>query len=113
MPGSQVPSVDMVEVRLRGSSCDRRDSSVAPSQLESFVGVGGPGFSPAPMIRDSPAIGEDYRFQGIAFRPFLYSSATKVTHDKVDAQDESLNRDSQRSDMNVISLERNSYNFLE
>ncbi|KAG6911973.1 hypothetical protein DXG01_000221 [Tephrocybe rancida] len=63
MPGSDhnVP-VDHVEIRMRGSSQSRRDSSLVPSQVGSLAG--GPGFSPAPIKRASQIVDEeDYAFE--------------------------------------------------
>ncbi|KAF8078636.1 Rec8 like protein-domain-containing protein [Lyophyllum atratum] len=93
MPGSDTNlHVDHVEIRLRGSSRSRRDSSLVPSQMGSLAG--GPGFSPALVPRESQVLGEDYAFD-------------------VDMQEQPATLESQRSDMNLISLERNSFNFLE
>ncbi|KAL1741877.1 Rec8 like protein-domain-containing protein [Schizophyllum fasciatum] len=89
--GSDKISVDQVSVRLpgRNSSIGPRDGSIGGSLPGSAVG--GPGgsaiaFSPGP-------VGEDFRFE-------------------VDAVDNPA-IESQTADANLITLERNSYNFLE
>ncbi|TFK41172.1 Rec8 like protein-domain-containing protein [Crucibulum laeve] len=92
-PGSGDIHVDRVEVKLQGSSQSRRESSLAPSQIGS--GAGGFVFSPAVLGRGSQALGEDYIF---------------------DVGNNSFQEDiqeSQRSNLNHITLERNSFNFLE
>ncbi|RDB28700.1 hypothetical protein Hypma_015537 [Hypsizygus marmoreus] len=94
MPGSDEIRAEHVEIRLRGSSHSRRDSSLVPSQVGSFAG--GPGLSPAPIRHGSQVAGEDYAFE-VAM---------------LDA-DQSTTLESQRSDLNLVSLERNSFNFLE
>ncbi|GLB36139.1 putative N terminus of Rad21 / Rec8 like protein [Lyophyllum shimeji] len=93
MPGSDTNlHIDHVEIRMRGSSESRRGSSLVPSQVGSLAG--GPGFLPAPMKRVSQMLGEDYAFE-------------------VEMQDQSATLESQRSNMDLVGLERNSYNFLE
>ncbi|KAF7347844.1 RNA cytidine acetyltransferase [Mycena venus] len=88
--GSDRVSVDRADIRMRGSSLSRRDSSLVPSQSGSVLD--GLEFSPG-FAKSSQALGEDYAFD-------------------VDNQPQSA-VDSQRSDMNLITLERNSFNFLE
>lgn len=64
--GSNDIHADAIDVRLRGSSQSQRDSPVVPSRVGSLNG--GSGFSPAPIgLRNSQAIGEDYRFEGADF----------------------------------------------
>ncbi|KAJ6519804.1 hypothetical protein C8R45DRAFT_36285 [Mycena sanguinolenta] len=90
--GSDRVSVDPADIRLRGSSLSRRESSLVPSQSGSALSAleFSPGFG-----KKSQALGEDYEFD-------------------VDAQPPKQSAmDSQRSDMNLITLERNSFNFLE
>jgi len=89
--GSDRISVDRADIRMRGSSLTRRDSSLAPSQSGSALD--GLEFSPG-FAKSSQALGEDYAFD-------------------VDNQPNQSALDSQRSDMNLITLERNSFNFLE
>lgn len=67
MPGSDHIHIDHVDVRIRGSSLGRRDSSLVPSQLESLVG--GSGFSPAPIRKDFQTLGDDYAFEGKTLYP--------------------------------------------
>lgn len=68
MPGSDANVlVDHVEIRMRGSSQSRRDSSLVPSQAGSLAG---PSFSPAPAKRGSLILGEDYAFEGMGFGTF-------------------------------------------
>ncbi|KAJ7293565.1 hypothetical protein C8J57DRAFT_1269366 [Mycena rebaudengoi] len=86
--GSDQISVDRAEVKMRGSSLSRRESSLVPSQAGS---VGGLDLS-SPFRKNSQGFGEDYAF---------------------DVENAANTLDSQRSDMNLITLERNSFNFLE
>ncbi|KAJ6604638.1 hypothetical protein DFH09DRAFT_316557 [Mycena vulgaris] len=89
--GSDRISVDRAEVRMRGSSLSGRESSLIPNQGGSAVDA--LEFSPG-LAKSSQAVGEDYAFD-------------------VDNMPNNSVLDSQRSDMNLITLERNSYNFLE
>ncbi|KAJ3883395.1 Rec8 like protein-domain-containing protein [Lentinula edodes] len=85
--GSDRVSIDRAEIRIRGSSFSRRESSLVPSQNGS---TGIRGISPGEIrIRGSQVIGED----------FTMNTNTQI--------------DSQKSDLNLITLERNSFNFLE
>ncbi|KAJ3750433.1 Rec8 like protein-domain-containing protein [Lentinula detonsa] len=85
--GSDRISIDRAEVRIRGSSFSRRESSLVPSQNGS---TGIRGISPGDIgIRGSQVVGED----------FTMNTNTQL--------------DSQKSDLNLITLERNSFNFLE
>ncbi|KAJ3863071.1 Rec8 like protein-domain-containing protein [Lentinula novae-zelandiae] len=85
--GSDRVSIDRAEIRIRGSSFSRRESSLVPSQNGS---TGIRGISPGDIgIRGSQVIGED----------FTMNTNTQI--------------DSQKSDLNLITLERNSFNFLE
>ncbi|KIK07004.1 hypothetical protein K443DRAFT_129571 [Laccaria amethystina LaAM-08-1] len=88
--GSQDIQVDHVEVRLRGSSQSRRESSLIPSQLGSILA--GPGLSPA--LGSQVFDGEDYGFN-------------------VDKAAQEETQETQKSDLNLVTLERNSFNFLE
>ncbi|KAJ7092714.1 Rec8 like protein-domain-containing protein [Mycena epipterygia] len=90
--GSDHISVDRAEVRMRGSPLSRRESSLIPSQRGSAV-LDVLEFSPG-FAKSSQAVGEDYEFD-------------------VDNMPNNSVFDSQRSDMNLITLERNSFNFLE
>ncbi|KAH0590754.1 hypothetical protein H2248_000879 [Termitomyces sp. 'cryptogamus'] len=83
--------LDHIEIRMRGSSQSRRDSSLVPSQVGSLTG--GPGFSPA-GVKKPQIFDDDYAFE-------------------VNMHDISAALESQKSDMNLVSLERNSFNFLE
>ncbi|KAJ7169912.1 Rec8 like protein-domain-containing protein [Mycena filopes] len=90
--GSDRISVDRADVTMRGSSLSRRESSLVPSQTGSALDA--LEFSPG-FAKSSQALGEDYAFD-----------------------DNQVNQsqgafESQRSDMNLITLERNSFNFLE
>ncbi|KAJ7783773.1 Rec8 like protein-domain-containing protein [Mycena maculata] len=86
-------SVDRAEVAIRGSSLSGRESSLVPSQSGSALNA--LEFSPG-FAKGSQAVGEDYAFD-VDNQPPNNSAAF----------------DSQRSDMNLITLERNSFNFLE
>ncbi|KAF8898747.1 hypothetical protein BD779DRAFT_1666537 [Infundibulicybe gibba] len=92
--GSDNMQVDQAEIKLRGSSQSRRESSLVGSQMGSILG--GVGLSPATVRADSQGLGEDYVFD-VDAAP-IGNSATL---------------ESQRSELHKITLERNSYNFLE
>jgi len=93
LPGSE-NFVEHVDVRLRSNSLSHRDSSIVPSQRGSIV-IGGIGFSPVLSGRGSQVIGElDFAFE-------------------VENVPEEPQQETQKSDLNLITLERNSYNFLE
>ncbi|KAJ7071043.1 Rec8 like protein-domain-containing protein [Mycena amicta] len=85
--GSDHVSIDRADVKMRGGSLSRRESSLVPSQAGSVDGL-------QISVKSSQMVGEDYAFE-------------------VENQMENTAQDSQRSDMNLITLERNSYNFLE
>ncbi|KAK7064240.1 RNA cytidine acetyltransferase [Favolaschia claudopus] len=89
--GSDRVSVDKADMRLRGSSLSHRHSSLVPSRSGSILD--GLEMSPG-FAKDIQLVGEDYKFD-------------------VDNQPNRSAVDSQRSDMNLITLERNSFNFLE
>ncbi|KAJ7038216.1 Rec8 like protein-domain-containing protein [Mycena alexandri] len=91
--GSDRISVDRADVRMRGSSLSRRESSLVPSQNGSALDA--LEFSPR-LAKSSQALGEDYAFD--------------VENQANQSQGAF---ESQRSDMNLITLERNSFNFLE
>ncbi|KAI0052884.1 hypothetical protein FA95DRAFT_1553180 [Auriscalpium vulgare] len=94
--GSDRVSIGHSEVRIRGSSLGRskRDSSLIPSQIGSTVG--GIGFSPGAFGKVGTQIeGENFEFDVPAEGP---------------SQAEA---DTQQSDLNLVTLERNSFNFLE
>ncbi|KAF9456189.1 Rec8 like protein-domain-containing protein [Collybia nuda] len=84
---------DRADMKLRESSLGRRDSSsLVPSQLESLVS--GQGFSPAPIRKFSQFLDEDYMLEANTKNSTTYYS--------------------QRfDDLNIVALERNSFNFLE
>ncbi|KAJ6621737.1 hypothetical protein B0H10DRAFT_2017274 [Mycena sp. CBHHK59/15] len=92
MGGSDHINVDRAEIKMRGSSLSRRESSLIPSQVGSAAD--GLDFSPGSRT-NSQAFGEDYVF------------------DVDNPPNDPTAVDSQRSDMNLITLERNSFNFLE
>ncbi|KAF9044550.1 hypothetical protein BDZ89DRAFT_1059027 [Hymenopellis radicata] len=86
--GSDRVNVERADVRIRGSSVSRtREDSLVPSQSGSGVAMS-PGFDKGLQM------GEDYRFE-------------------VEAGEDRSQIESQKSDMNLITLERNSFNFLE
>lgn len=113
--GSDRISVDRAEIKLRGSSLSRRESSLVPSQVGSGIG---PGFSPGAFVKNSQiAFGEDYAFDGEAFslvltRGFSCCYPVGDGHENVN-ENNATQLESQRSEMNLITLERNSFNFLE
>ncbi|KAF8922569.1 hypothetical protein CPB85DRAFT_60827 [Mucidula mucida] len=85
--GTDRVSVERADVRIRGSSVSRtREDSLVPSQAGSVAMS--PGFDKGLQME------EDYRFQ-------------------VDAGEDRSQNESQKSDLNLITLERNSFNFLE
>lgn len=59
--GSDRISFDRAEIKLRGSSLSRRESSLIPSQIGSARNS--VGFSPGAFGKDSQIIGEDYVFE--------------------------------------------------
>ncbi|KAA1471501.1 hypothetical protein DENSPDRAFT_776904 [Dentipellis sp. KUC8613] len=95
-PGSDRVSISIgrAESRIRGSSAgrSRRESSLIPSQ----VGVGGVGFSPGHFVTAAS------HFSGDNFE-FNVPAEAEVP----------MNDDSQMTDANLVTLERNSFNFLE
>ena len=108
--GSDKISVDQVSIRLpggRNNSIGPRDGSLGGSLPPSVTG--GPGgsaiaFSPGP-------VGEDFRFDGKDCS-FVGEEEIDTIHCTVDAvQKEAF--ESQLTDANLITLERNSFNFLE
>ncbi|KAK0465040.1 Rec8 like protein-domain-containing protein [Desarmillaria tabescens] len=90
--GSDRISVDRADIRMRGSSVSRRESSLVPSASATGLGL-----SPGVTDRGSQ-VGEDYQFE-------------------VDPEEGANNlnsqMESQKSDLNLVTLERNSFNFLE
>lgn len=58
--GSEDVVADKAEVRLRGSSLSRRESSLVPSH----AGSGGIGLSPARLPKNSDVIEDDFAFDG-------------------------------------------------
>lgn len=110
------PAVEKVDVRLGSAgSLSRRDSPIAPSHRESLQAAA-ISFSPAPGGRGSQIFGEDFAFEGT---PNLYLDLWRkiLTLSLVEAipeetQQETL-QDTQRSENNLLALERNSHNFLE
>ncbi|KAF9526495.1 Rec8 like protein-domain-containing protein [Crepidotus variabilis] len=85
--GSDHP-IDQVDIRLRSASLSHRDSPIPHSQR---VSLGG-GFTFSPV----PQIGEDFAFDV----------------ENVETLEETQ-QDTQKTEMNLVTLERNSYNFLE
>lgn len=83
-PGSE-NFVDHVDVRLRSNSLSHHSPSIA---------TGGIGFSPVPSGRGSHVFGEDFAFD-------------------VENGPDETQQETPKSDLNLITLERNSYNFLE
>ncbi|KAJ3513821.1 hypothetical protein NLJ89_g2734 [Agrocybe chaxingu] len=88
-------AIEQVDIRLRSNSLSLRASPLANSQRGSLAGAGVT-FSPAPTGRSSQIFGEDFAFD--------------VENGVVP---EETQQDTQKSDLNLITLERNSYNFLE
>ncbi|PBL01128.1 hypothetical protein ARMGADRAFT_412161 [Armillaria gallica] len=88
--GSDRISVDRADIRMRGSSVSRRESSLIPSASATGLGL-----SPSVADRGSQ-VGADYRFE-------------------VDPEEgvHASQMESQKSDLNLVTLERNSFNFLE
>jgi hypothetical protein len=102
--------IESVNVRLRTESpSSRRESSLAPSQRGGVVG--GLTFSPAIGKGGSQIMGDDFAFDGKLLQQPSYMSLNKFH--LVDNLPEDGQQDTQQSDMNLITLERNSYNFLE
>ncbi|KAJ3909511.1 Rec8 like protein-domain-containing protein [Lentinula edodes] len=104
--GSDRVSIDRAEIRIRGSSFSRRESSLVPSQNGS---TGIRGISPGDIrIRGSQVIGEDFVFSGV--EP---ENAQTMNTQNTQTMNTNTQIDSQKSDLNLITLERNSFNFLE
>ncbi|KIK70969.1 hypothetical protein GYMLUDRAFT_254265 [Collybiopsis luxurians FD-317 M1] len=101
--GSDRISIDRGEIRMRGSSFTRRESSLALSQTGS---AGARGISPGDIgMRGSQIIGEDFIFSGVEPEDTqTMNTQTMNTNTQID---------SQKSEMNLMTLERNSLNFLE
>ncbi|KAF9076274.1 hypothetical protein BDP27DRAFT_896001 [Rhodocollybia butyracea] len=93
-------SIDRAEIRMRGSSFSRRESSLVPSQNGSAVR----GISPGDIaIRGSQGeIGEDFVFSGVEPENTQTNTQTMNTNTQLDSQKSEL-----------ITLERNSFNFLQ
>ncbi|KAJ8083983.1 R8 protein [Marasmius tenuissimus] len=90
--GSDQVVFERAEVRLRGSSVSRREGSLPLSQNGSISGLRG--VSPGDFGKTSQIIGED----------FVLRDEEDPTHEQ--------NADTQRSEL-LVTLERNSFNFLE
>ncbi|KAJ4484723.1 Rec8 like protein-domain-containing protein [Lentinula edodes] len=104
--GSDRVSIDRAEIRIRGSSFSRRESSLVPSQNGS---TGIRGISPGDIgIRGSQVIGEDFVFSGV--EP---ENTQTMNTQNTQTMNTNTQIDSQKSDLNLITLERNSFNFLE
>ncbi|KAF9478528.1 hypothetical protein BDN70DRAFT_933321 [Pholiota conissans] len=86
-----------VEIRLRSNSLNHRGSPLASSQRGSMLpAVAGSAFSPATLDRNSHVFGED----------FVFNVDTAPIPEETQG-------DTQKSDLNLITLERHSFNFLE
>ncbi|KAJ8522580.1 hypothetical protein ONZ45_g871 [Pleurotus djamor] len=90
--GSARQSLDGANVRLGGSSRGRRSESLVASNLSTF--------SPAIAKKNGQLIGEDYVFD-------LNAETALPTKPSQNLED------SQRSEINLAALDRNSLNFLE
>jgi len=106
--------IDKAEVILRKSSLDRRsrESSIVPSHGGSGVGLS-PGFGG----RSSQVIGEDYLFNEGQLPGSIFLQRSEPTprpsvNETGDPQG-TLGESTQQSDLNLVTLERNSYNYLE
>ncbi|CAA7265812.1 unnamed protein product [Cyclocybe aegerita] len=93
-PGSD-HVIEQVDIRLRSNSLSHHASPLVDSQRGSLAGAGVT-FSPALTGRNSQIFGED----------FAFDVENRVVP-------EETQQDTQKSDLNLITLERNSYNFLE
>ncbi|KAF5390234.1 hypothetical protein D9757_002956 [Collybiopsis confluens] len=115
--GSDRISINQAEIRMRGSSLSRRESSLALSHNGS---ADLRGISPGNIrIRETQTTAEDFLFSGGQFEISscsLRSDTTdiwKVEPDDTQGMSTYSQIDSQKSDMNLVALERNSFNFLE
>ncbi|KAF9568401.1 hypothetical protein CPC08DRAFT_625327 [Agrocybe pediades] len=99
VPFAQIDSeqhpVEYVDVRLRSSSISRHGSPMMHNSQRGSVQGAGISFSPAPGGRGSQAFGEDFQFEKQGTIP------------------EETQQETQKSELNLVTLERNSYNFLE
>ncbi|KAI3622725.1 rad21 rec8 n terminal domain protein [Moniliophthora roreri] len=90
--GSDRVAFDPAEVKIRGSSVSKREGSLPLSQNGSITAARG--ISPGDFGRNSQVFGEDFEL-------------------RVDEVPTNQQSDTQRSDLNLVTLERNSFNFLE
>ncbi|ESK86634.1 rad21 rec8 n terminal domain protein [Moniliophthora roreri MCA 2997] len=90
--GSERVAFDPAEVKIRGSSVSKREGSLPLSQNGSITAARG--ISPGDFGRNSQVFGEDFEL-------------------RVDEVPTNQQSDTQRSDLNLVTLERNSFNFLE
>lgn len=97
-----------LDIKLRSESpTSRREGSLAPSQRTSIIG----GLTFSPMIGKgggSQILGEDFAFHGKLHDIDCY----KICLVDNPVQDDG-HQETQQSDMNLMTLERNSYHFLE
>ena len=105
------PVVDEIDVRLRSSSLSRRESPLPPSRGGSLQLAPGFGFSPAQTGQN--LFGEDFAFDGKKVAPCQSSTYHNAAVVENVPAPEDTQQDTQKSDLNLISLERNSFNFLE
>jgi meiotic recombination protein REC8, fungi type len=107
------PVVDMIDVRLRSSSLtlSRLGSPLPPSRGGSLQLAPGFGFSPAQTGQN--LFGEDFAFDGKKVAPCQSSTYHNAAVVENAPAPEDTQQDTQKSDLNLISLERNSFNFLE
>lgn len=103
------PPIETVSVRLRSRSLSRAGSSpLAPSKRGSATGFK---FSPA-----GPGIEDDFAFDGelaCLVRPTRRKSINFRWSVENGGPGDAGQQDTQKSDMNLVTLERNSFNFLE
>ncbi|KAF4623751.1 hypothetical protein D9613_001795 [Agrocybe pediades] len=103
VPFAQIDSeqhpVEYVDVRLRSSSISRHGSPMVHNSQRGSVQGAGISFSPAQGGRGSQAFGEDFQFE--------------IDNQEQGTIPEETQQETQKSELNLVTLERNSYNFLE
>jgi hypothetical protein len=109
-PDSDKASIDHVEIRIRGSSVSAgsgRASSLLPSHMHTLGGVPE---SPIVLEQDLQFAEEDFAFNG-EMTLFVCDALSLNHFCTVPANNPAVL--SQLSDLNLVNLERNSFNFLE
>ncbi|KAF9056147.1 Rec8 like protein-domain-containing protein [Panaeolus papilionaceus] len=94
--GSTIP--DMVDIRIRSRSISRRGSPLIYSQRNSLNAIG---ISPIISQRETFLPDDEFMFNE-------HGPGTQLEETQLETQ-----QDTQKSDVNLIAMEKNSFNFLE